>query len=118
MNFDDITPEQFELILGQRITQANSARYKDKEGKPIPVPDIQTLSPNEIKELIDDGKPADYLLPQYNIPTFQRDPKTKRYDDDQLANAILNAIGVPAASFKVNIFILSPIFGSKRAFNL
>ena len=59
-NFDDISPEQFELVLGQKITQANSARCKDKDGKPIPVPDIQTLSANQIQELIDDGKPADY----------------------------------------------------------
>ncbi|KAF8323486.1 heme peroxidase [Cantharellus anzutake] len=84
-DFDEITPDQFELVLGQKIAQANAARRKDKDGNSIP-------------ELINDGKPADYLLPQYNVPTFKRDPKTKRYDDDQIANAILSAIaarGVP-----------------------
>ena len=76
----------------------------------------------ETKELINDGKPVDYLLPQYNIPSFKRDPMTRRYDDDQLANAILNAIGVPAASFRV-YFIYSAhvrgltyqVIGSRRA---
>lgn len=111
VNFDEITPEDFEYILGKKATAATYNRLRDKSGKPVPPPNFDTLTHAQIDYLIDDSKPVDYLLDQWTFKGFTppgsnvadrspRDPKTKKYKDDLLANALLSATSVPAHAFQ------------------
>jgi hypothetical protein len=97
-NFDEITPELFELKVtglsrGRRI---DPAVYKN-------------MSQEDRTRLKDDSKPRDYLnltnrtegdKKKNRFGPFSRDWKTGRLDDDQLADALIKAITVPAASFR------------------
>ena len=68
-------------------------------------PTWNSLSPAQQLDIINDGKPADYLDEIYDFPRWPRDkdPKTKtgtyKYKDDQLADALLSATAVPAHTF-------------------
>ncbi|KAF8337099.1 heme peroxidase [Cantharellus anzutake] len=110
VDFDKITPADFEYVLGKRAMAATYSRLRDKDGKPAPLPDFDHLTPRQVESLIDDSKPVDYLLDQWSFKGFSlpgsrtfernpRDPKTKRYKDDLLANALLSATSVPAHIF-------------------
>ncbi|KAF8307548.1 heme peroxidase [Clavulina sp. PMI_390] len=96
-NFDEITPELFELkVSGLSL------------GRPIDPATFKSMSEDQRNALKDDSKPRDYLglykaeadRKKNRLGTFPRDWKTGRVDDDLLADALIKAISVPAASFK------------------
>lgn len=97
-NFDEITPELFEL----KVTGLS-------QGRPIDPAAFKNMSEEEKNRLKDDSKPRDYLnlsnrteedKKKNRLGPFSRDWKTGRLDDDQLADALIKAISVPAASFR------------------
>ena len=78
------------------------------ETKPRRVPPKwETLTLAQQHDVINDGKAADYLDEIYKFPGWGRDTdpekktkrKTYKYDDDQLAKALLEATAVPAHTF-------------------
>ncbi len=106
-----ITPADFKYALGNKVVTATYSRLRDKSGKTVLPPDFDYLTLPQIDHIIDDSKPVDYLLDQWtfkgftlpgaNIPDrYPRDPKTKKYKDELLANALMSATSVPAHSFQ------------------
>lgn len=99
VNFDEITPELFELTVSG-ITR----------GRPVTVDEFKAMSEEDKLKLKDDSKPRDYLnlfnrndderKKKNRFGPFTRDWKTGRVNDDDLASALIKAIAVPAASFK------------------
>lgn len=98
VNFDEITPDLFTLkVSGLAL------------GKPIDAATFKSMSEDQRNALKDDSKPVDYLnlgnqtddeKKRNRLGTFPRDWKTGRVDDDQLADALIKATTVPAASFR------------------
>ncbi|KAF9512266.1 hypothetical protein BS47DRAFT_1394395 [Hydnum rufescens UP504] len=70
----------------------------DKDSKPIPPADIDSLTQQKINDLRHDSKLVDYL--QLSIPNLRRDPHTKLYSDDDLARIIQRTTKVPAGAFR------------------
>jgi len=78
-------------------------------GRPIDPVTFKNMSEEDRYRVKDDSKPRDYLnlsnrtkgdRKNNRLGPFPRDWKTGRVDDDQLADALIKAITVPAASFK------------------
>ncbi|KAF8322372.1 heme peroxidase [Cantharellus anzutake] len=99
VDFNTIIPKDFEY-----------GRVKDRNGNKVQLLRLEDLSEPQAKDLIDDGKPLDYLLPEYDYRGFTdesgrpianpRDPKTFKYPDILLAKALVNVTSVPAHAFQ------------------
>ncbi|KAF9512279.1 hypothetical protein BS47DRAFT_1394408 [Hydnum rufescens UP504] len=93
-DFDTITVDNFE----RKLTSFLAPKLHDKNGNPIPSPNMDSLTEEELNDLRDDSKPVDYL--QLSIPGLRRDPHTKLYSDDDLARILQRATSVPAGAFR------------------
>ncbi|KAF9512302.1 hypothetical protein BS47DRAFT_1486396 [Hydnum rufescens UP504] len=93
-DFDTLTIDYFERTLNGFL----APKLHNKDGKPIPPADIDSLTDDEINDLRDDSKPVDCL--RLSIPNLRRDPHTKLYSDDDLARILQRATKVPAGAFR------------------
>ncbi|KAF9506550.1 hypothetical protein BS47DRAFT_1367288 [Hydnum rufescens UP504] len=106
LDFDQTSSSAHSVLLRSR----NCA---SKDGKPIPPPDMDSLTAKEFNALRDDSQPVDYL--QFSIRTLQRDPRTKLYPDDGLARILQKATSVPAGPWGPAVLRVIEILGIRQA---
>ncbi|KAF8337113.1 heme peroxidase [Cantharellus anzutake] len=111
-NWDELTPDIFEQTLGALQLQVLYKSFKKEDGsdaKATP-PALDSLTEPQLNDVINDGKPVDYLLDLFTFRGFKdadgkwdvnpRDPDTKKYKDELLARALVSATSVPAHAFQ------------------